>query len=232
MISIHEVPLVLIYLPTVIYIRCSCRKAHMSLTFSVSSCLTQSYVIIDMNAHTFYTQYSSIQYNHKNIALSSHPMTPYWKNHVNHEGSLLSFQSILDSASPDSAWRRLQTYPEMWKFAENLDYKFMPFKFCLTLSQNSSEEYQNVSWHIQCESHWSAYFTERLRLFFCVEINNSFRTMSSIASAVLSVSSGQLFSGMSISMKKKYNADCVKNVCCSYLPIAHGPLGDVQYSRL
>ena len=52
-----------------------------------------------------------------------------------------------------------------------------------------------------CNAHLSPNFTQRSRLFLCIETNISLKLTSSIALAVLSVNSGQSFSAMSISVK-------------------------------
>ena len=93
-----------------------------------------------------------------------------------------------------------KTYPKLWKLVENCKNNLVPHQVNTCLIQNVSEGCQSCIYHCkQCDSHWSALFTQRSRLFLCVEINSSWRMSLSIASAVVSVNSGQLFAGMSMS---------------------------------
>ncbi len=86
--------------------------------------------------------------------------------------------------------------------------------------------------HFECTTDWSAHLTQRSRLFICVDTNSSCKVVSSIASAVWWVNSGQSVSGKSISIGEHYLNFPGRNIHCSHLPIAHMPWEDIWYPKL
>ena len=94
-------------------------------------------------------------------------------------------------------------YPVVWKLAENYHDNSIPAKYTLDL-QDMPEDHQYLKFCLINNSHWSADWTQRSRLFICVETNSWWRVVSSIAFAVSWVSSGQFLSGSFISIRGHY----------------------------
>ena len=111
--------------------------------------------------------------------------------------------SVFYSALFTLAWKQCWIYPIVWKLAENYHDNSIPAKYTLDL-QDMPEDHQYLKFCLINNSHWSADWTQRSRLFICVETNSWWRVVSSIAFAVSRVNSGQFLSGSFISIRGHY----------------------------
>ena len=109
------------------------------------------------------------------------------------------FPSAFKSIFPAPIYKVNYAYPKMWKCNNNWHQKRFPSPDSLVEGTSGNGQQRVVILH---GTYWSANFTQRSRLFICVETNSWCMLVSVTASAIFSVNSAQLLSGMSISAKE------------------------------